>query len=196
MPVLCIFKVRKAKRLSKYFWADNSCCCNIHSIMPKDEGFIVTLIWVWISALSICCGNLGKLLNLSEPLCLPLHMGTAIPSEILCNEFLVRPEEEGRHFMKNRVGTTPWLGFRGWNSVPGHECVDFFLVFISYSPRVGFLSLLLFPLWISFSLFDWASLLCLPASAYLHLWLTPALNSLRPIKASLASYLSTFVFCS
>lgn len=45
-----VFKVGKAKGLSRYFWAYNFCCSNSHS-MPMDEGFRAKQIWLWMCVL-------------------------------------------------------------------------------------------------------------------------------------------------
>lgn len=181
--------VRKAKGLSKYFWVDNFCCCNIHS-MPKDKGFIVTLIWVWIS---ICYGSLDKLLKLWASGSSSAHRNAYVAwssdSCRHCNELLVKPMREAGISCKVKSKNHPLAGSRSW----GMNVWTSFPVPISYSPRVVFLSLLLFSLWTSFPILPHISSLCLTTSACLHLSLISALNSFRPAVASLVSLLSTFI---
>lgn len=109
-----------------------------------------------VNVRSVCCGSLGKFLNLAEPLCLRVHMGMlhGMEQQLLQTHSVMSFWQGLVRGAGNscKAGNTQWLDFQRLELGPGHESVDFTLVPIRYTPRVGFLSLLLFPLCTSFSI--------------------------------------------
>lgn len=122
-----------------------------------------------VNVYSVCCGSLGKLLNLAEPLGLRVHVGMLRGTEQqLLQTHSVMSSWTGLARgagISCKAGNTQWLDFQRPELGPRHGSVDFTLVPIRYTPRVGFLSLLFFPLCTSFSILPQGP--CLSASLLL-----------------------------